>query len=656
MRKNESKFITKCVSEAGSFNKNRDFNGFVMLDNYGCWITVDGLDTCEEKHSAELVASSIVEDFTIKPSMSTYAIKKYIKNAHEVLKEFNAKYPLNASISLLVTNYSEIKYSSIGNTRFYHFRKNKLIKKSKDESIANLLHELGEIDSDSLITHTHKNTLYNYLGKEGTLKVNVSSKIPLLNDDVLLMGTIGMWENINEKEFSDILKASMDCEEFIENLEYIVRKKGGKCLNNYTITSIFTQEVFNKKRYKKKQELENPKKKWNWEFLKNKYVKRILTGILILIVAATALVIKSNIDKKKQQILEKKESDKAKQQILEEGNVDMNIGNYEISLKKFEEARIKYKNDPEKLKDIDQKISLIKQAIIGRDSEKLGDENVANKNYDVAQTDYTKALAIYTTTKMGDIQKLNDKIKKNTEVVDILKNEKLGDDQSKNQNFSKAKEIYQSIIDKLGPDKNPEITARLKEKLANIDKVDEADTILASGNTLYRKGQYDLAKNKYESALGIYKEAGQIDKVTEVKGRIADIESIKVSNDEKKMANEAKKLEGLGDDNISEKQYSKSKENYRAAYEKYSNVDKEIDANRVLKKIDSISLFEKFDVVKNFEIEGDNFYSEKEYKKAIKSYEKAKEGYKELNRTNEVSICEDKIAKAKKKDKILGIF
>lgn len=667
MRKNESKFITKCVSEAGSFSKNRDFNGFVMLENYGCWVTVDGIDTCDEKHSAELVASSIIEDFTMNPSISSISIKKYIKNAHEVLKEFNNKYPLNASISLVITDYSSIKYSSIGNTRFYHFRKNKIIKKSKDESVANLYYELGEIDSEGLLNHTHKNTLYNYLGKDGSLKINVSPKIGLYNDDVLLLGTLGMWENVDEKDLVEVLRSSMDSEEFAENLEYMIKKNGGKTLNNYSITSIFAENVFNAKKYKREQQLSNPKKKISLEFLKNKYVKMFLMGILIFVMAVAGLVIKQNLDKKKQQILEKTNSEKTKQQLLESANIDMKIGNYESSLKKFEEAKLKYKNDSEKVNEIDNKIILVKQAMIGRDAEKLGDENVTNKNYDLAKVNYEKALKIYNSTKMGDIQKLNDKIKKNNEIVDTLKEEKLGDEESKNQNFLKAKEIYQAIIDKLGPDKNPEISTRIKEKIANIDKIDEADSIVGNANSLYRRGQYDLAKTKFESALAIYREANQVDKVTEVKGRIDDIESLQIAKqtsevqekqmtDKKKEANEAKKLEGLGDDNISAKQYDKAKENYRSSYEKYSNVDKDSDANRVLKKIDSISLFEKYDTVKNHEIAGDNFYSSKDYKKAIKSYEKARDGYKELNRASEASICEEKIAKAKKKDKVLGIF
>ena len=103
MRKDGSKFITKYISEAGSFTKNRDFGGFVTLDNYACWIVADGIDSSDEKMSAEMAVSSIISDFTTKPRFSKGLMKKYIKNANMILDEFTGKSRLSASVGIVIS-------------------------------------------------------------------------------------------------------------------------------------------------------------------------------------------------------------------------------------------------------------------------------------------------------------------------------------------------------------------------------------------------------------------------------------------------------------------------------------------------------------------------------------------------------------------------
>ena len=44
-----------------------------------------------------------------------------------------------------------------------------------------------------------------------------------MNDDVILLGSAGMWENLEEKDIGEILKGSMNAEEFVENIEDVIK-------------------------------------------------------------------------------------------------------------------------------------------------------------------------------------------------------------------------------------------------------------------------------------------------------------------------------------------------------------------------------------------------------------------------------------------------
>jgi len=649
VRKETSEFITKCISDAGSFKKNRDFTGFINLDNYACWVVVDGIDSSDEKLSAEIAASSIIEDFTQKPGFSKSLIKKYIKNAHKLLLEHTGKSKFSASIMVVISDYNKMIFGSVGNARLYHLRKDKLIRKSKDHSITRLMNELGEIDGESADKHKHKNTLYSYLGKEEGLKIDVSSKIKLFNDDVLLLSTQGMWENINEKDLGDVLKGSMDAEEFAENIEYIVKENDMGNLNNYSIMSLFIPKVFDNKEYKKKVQEEKPAKKISFDFLKNKYVKKVLLVIIIALIAGIGLYIKKNMDSKAKE----KQQSEAVAAKVDEGEKLMDSGNLQDSLANFEEAKEKYKDDPVKLKEIEGKIAKIKATMTLEELEIQGDKNFEAKDYEGATNKFTEALNIANAQKVGNISTLEEKLNKTKDILKYLALEKTGDDSLAKQDYDEATKIYQNIVTTADPNKFSEITTRVKEKVANLNKIADAIGLERQGIEIYKKGKYAQARTKFEQALSIYSETGMEQKKKEIKSQIAEIEDLQVYED---TIQEGKFLEEAGDNELDKKNYEKAENKYNEAIKKYQLADSTKNITQVTNKLDTIDSLKKHDLAKEIEADGDVLFSDKKYKKAIEKYEEAKKRYNDLNKPEDYNAMDEKIKICKKKDKVLGIF
>ena len=69
MRKQNSTFKTKFISEPGSELGNNDYFAFVELEKYGCYVIADGLNDLPDAKSARLAVQTIILAFQEHQSM-----------------------------------------------------------------------------------------------------------------------------------------------------------------------------------------------------------------------------------------------------------------------------------------------------------------------------------------------------------------------------------------------------------------------------------------------------------------------------------------------------------------------------------------------------------------------------------------------------------
>ena len=68
MKKINSEFKTANMSEEGQQLSNRDYFGYVEMDDFACYVLSDSLDEDSSTNSAKIVVDSIIRDFTETPS------------------------------------------------------------------------------------------------------------------------------------------------------------------------------------------------------------------------------------------------------------------------------------------------------------------------------------------------------------------------------------------------------------------------------------------------------------------------------------------------------------------------------------------------------------------------------------------------------------
>lgn len=252
MRKQNSKFNTNFISEEGSSLKNSDFFAYAELDNFACYVLADGIEDVADSESAKEAVESIIAKFQEKPSISKGKIHGYLKHANEVLLKAEKYMKLKASIVVAVTDYENVRFGYAGNVRAKLYRNNKMFYKTIDTSLSSEMVLKEMISEDALSRHEQRSNLYTFLGQKGFSPV-ISGKIKLVDTDILILYTKGVWENVSEGEIDNIFAESgKDPKDALLKVEAVLLDKNLGYIDNYTIAGIYIDKVFIESDTKKK--------------------------------------------------------------------------------------------------------------------------------------------------------------------------------------------------------------------------------------------------------------------------------------------------------------------------------------------------------------------------------------------------------------------
>ncbi|MGA3601315.1 serine/threonine protein phosphatase [Lysinibacillus agricola] len=498
MRKENSNFKTSFLSEAGSFLQNKDYFAYTELDDVACWVAVKGLDSDQEISSAELAVKAILEKFMEKPSMSRRSIKKYLKNAQDILQAQSLRVRLKASIVIVVSDYSKMIVAVAGNSRLYHFRNGTLSFKSTDQSLAQEIVNTRNRSLD-ISQHEERTNLLNYLGKPKDFQPFVSKKMKLMDDDVLVLCTAGFWEDVNEIEMADALEDAKEPEKYIDLLEEVLLSRQKKVVNNYTVAAIFANKVYQ----------ETNKKKM-------KYIKMIAAAlILVLVVGGGTIFYQAKQAKKMAELtVEMKDHEKS-------GNLYFQDGTYDKALLEYSEGR----NAAKKLKDPIHRNLLAKKLRV-TDLIISGDKLAEEGKFNDALESYEKAKKEGKLIKDFGKEVVEQRIANMDTIVQIAEAVKDGDFRFEAEDYNGALETYQKARKKaltIAYTGEPEIKTKIEDTEAKIAELKKAQKELKAEG-LEKSGDQSYARQEFGKAIEYYTLAQEIYQETELLSKVLGLE------------------------------------------------------------------------------------------------------------------------------------
>lgn len=522
MRRMNSEFKTANMSEEGQKLSNRDYFGYVEMDDFACYVLADSLDEEPSINSARLVVESVIRDFTEAPSMGKRRLQRMIRQAHTELQKQKKGMHLKASVVVAVTDYRKIRYAYVGNSRYYLIRNARIMERTEDQSLTSHLAETGKIPLDQAAAHEERNNLYSFLGERGTPKLQVSKKKRLENGDIFLLITKGVWEQCPDENLLEIINDAKEPDEILKRTEdWILERQEMEEIDNYTMAVTFAQKVY-----------QSPKKTWT--------PKRVLMIAIpaVLVVGGISLALFLRY-----RSIRNKEKNLA--ECMENGESYLRYDNYQRAAEEYGEAKTLADslNRDGEYEEADQYKKLAEQVI-------LADEALSAGEYEKSQELYLTAREL--SEDAGNVGKAYiesqlDRAKDYIEVYDLIalgeRKEEYGNLEGAISAYKEAREkaadLYygkgkaealekQAAAEEALEKAKMEEEARQKEQeeenaaeaakqqqeeaaaqeLENQQKANDQQNAIElenQGNSLLAQGQYENAITFYQTAQAIYR-------------------------------------------------------------------------------------------------------------------------------------------------------
>ena len=599
MRKDEAKFITEFLSEAGTKAENNDYFGYVLLDNYAIWAAADGFDEEDgAKVAAKIAVESVIEYFMLRPRFNYDVIKEMMDYANLKVKEKQEeakKYSLmHTSLLIVISNYNSILYGNVGNTRFYHIRGGYIVSQSKDDTIAQLLVDEEALNVSDMKFHRQRNDLLQAIGDFGKIKPNIiKSPVELMEKDVFCLTTVGFWENIDEHDMENDLSRFEDKKQWLNSLEKRILASLRDNIENYTIAQVEVQAVASPEPMEKD---------------RSKLIKKIILIIMIVVVIILFIVI-WNVKRRNGILQAATQYEKLADEEILKKNFNNSIDNLKLEIGEYEKLKPK------------------SRGVIGFFTNAEKKRNDANKKID----------------------EINKKIGETEKIKEAFSDINEGDDLFNNGNYDEANEKYQQAKYNLNDNTYKRDELNTEEILATLDsrinsgvKLKEAKALEMAGDNAVNEGSYNLAKVSYKNAADMYLANGKADYVSQIEKKIEEIA------DKEKMAYNGAMLAENKGDSLAQSNINSSREAYYQARQMYQILGDTVKVGEIDNKIQELNSQQNADLqtANNLVQEGLSQITANNPAQAIGILTQAKNIYQKMKDTNNVNAVGKYISQA----------
>lgn len=235
-----------CISKVGNRNINEDCIDIFKTDDKTVFLLADGLGGhgCGEIASREAIAAAKKHILENHETHCEKLMEEIFQKAHETLKNLQRKLNddslFKTTLAVLIVGADYTIWGHIGDSRIYHFEKERLIERSMDHSVPQMLVNSGTIKEKKIRHHEDRNRLLKVLGSEKENFIPyINGMEPRNNQTNFLLCTDGFWELVEEKKMEKTLKKSDSCQQWMDKMEKEVLKNGEKIdMDNYSAIAV----------------------------------------------------------------------------------------------------------------------------------------------------------------------------------------------------------------------------------------------------------------------------------------------------------------------------------------------------------------------------------------------------------------------------------
>ncbi|MBP5263631.1 MAG: hypothetical protein J6Z33_04585 [Lachnospiraceae bacterium] len=487
MRKENSDFNTKFISEAGSYLVNADYFAFVELKDYACYVIADGIDPDEKKESAKLAVTTVITEFSDAPGMSAGKLRHYLKAAHEALLRESDEIRLEASILILLTDYKKAMWGHAGNSRLCWIKNGEIKLSTKDTSLTQRMADQEEVALDQISAHEERNNLYTYLGQPGHFTPVISAKHKLEDGDIFILMTRGVWENVGNAEIIDAVDGVSKAEDVCTGLEDVILSQRLDIIENYTIASVFINKIY-----------QNPKAGRNKKILRIVFAVCMAVGMILF----SVLLVKYNKNKSNMNKIDRYQ---------EKGIEYLQEMNYESANKQFSDAYAvtegisarKNSKTEQRVKMVERYNKMVENVIFGMQALNDAEFKKATDQFKRANDILTELEEDYE----EDTSTYKDGIKAYLTYAENMYQGIMYLDESKSEEAVKCYKAAMDVMNEINDTGRRDVAARGVNLAYAMEQMKYAKEKFAEAEERYAEKEYVAAATLFDAAAAAYQQA-----------------------------------------------------------------------------------------------------------------------------------------------------
>ncbi len=233
------------ISNIGSRKVNEDTISTIERGGAYGFIVCDGLGGQGMGDTAsKLVAECFKKRFENSKIAESFLPKTFDYAQSTLLEEKNKlkiKNQMCTTAVALAINENTAYVGHIGDSRLYFFDGGKLIFKTLDHSLPQMLALQGEIKEEDIAHHPDRNKLLRAFGTEWDKPMYATAKpITRNKNQAFLLCTDGIWEWITDTQLCELLKTSSSAEEWLDKIIKTVEQSSQNSeRDNYSAVAVF---------------------------------------------------------------------------------------------------------------------------------------------------------------------------------------------------------------------------------------------------------------------------------------------------------------------------------------------------------------------------------------------------------------------------------
>jgi PPM family protein phosphatase len=240
------KYQAAQLSTSGGRRINEDRVSIAERGNSVLLVVADGLGG----HSGgDVAAQTAVETVTRlfqavrQPRIAdpiAYLALTMMKAHHSIIARARAHVPpLEARTTCVLCLVQEgyAYWAHIGDSRLYHFRGKRVVRRTEDHTTIEELRRDGVISEEEMAQHPRKSYLLRSLGGSGDPRISLGEETPLQTGDTLLLCTDGLWEALTAEEMATFLSVPR-IDDGVEEMLSAAEKRMGDACDNVTVATL----------------------------------------------------------------------------------------------------------------------------------------------------------------------------------------------------------------------------------------------------------------------------------------------------------------------------------------------------------------------------------------------------------------------------------